>query len=119
MTDMCLRIDGLPQGITLLPLQGVFAAINLPRALPWAMGCCPFGACFQMHVYNDHLEIWNEGKLPVGYTEETLMGKHSSKPRNRNIANAMFKAGFIDIWGRGYMKIREGFTAAGIPMPKV
>ena len=31
----------------------------------------------------------------------------------------MFKAGFIDTWGRGYMKIREGFEAAGIPMPKV
>ena len=73
----------------------------------------------QMHVYDDHLEIWNEGELPLGYTEETLMGRHSSKPRNRNIANAMFKAGFIDTWGRGYMKIREGFEAAGIPMPKV
>ena len=72
-----------------------------------------------MHVYDDHLEIWNEGELPLGYTEETLMGRHSSKPRNRNIANAMFKAGFIDTWGRGYMKIREGFEAAGIPMPKV
>ena len=122
MTDMCLRIDGLPQatkGYTLLPFQGVFAAINLPRVLPWAMGCCPFGACFQMHVYDNHLEIWNEGELPLGYTEETLMGRHSSKPRNRNIANTMFKAGFIDTWGRGYMKIRDGFEAAGIPMPKV
>lgn len=77
------------------------------------------GPDIQMHVYDDHIEVWNEGELPVGYTEETLMGKHSSKPRNRNIANAMFKAGFIDTWGRGYMKIREGFTAAGIPMPKV
>ena len=72
-----------------------------------------------MHVYDDHLEIWNEGELPMGYTEETLMGRHSSKPRNRNIANTMFKAGFIDTWGRGYMKIREGFEAAGIPMPRV
>lgn len=77
------------------------------------------GPDIQMHVYNDHLEIWNEGELPIGYTEETLMGRHSSKPRNRNIANAMFKAGFIDTWGRGYMKIREGFEAAGIPMPRV
>ena len=77
------------------------------------------GPDIQMHVYDDHLEIWNEGELPLGYTEETLMGRHSSKPRNRNIANAMFKAGFIDTWGRGYMKIREGFEAAGIPMPKV
>lgn len=77
------------------------------------------GPDIQMHVYDDHVEIWNEGELPMGYTEETLMGRHSSKPRNRNIANTMFKAGFIDTWGRGYMKIREGFEAAGIPMPKV
>ena len=77
------------------------------------------GPHIQMHVYADHLEVWNEGELPAGYTEETLMGNHSSKPRNRNIANAMFMAGFIDKWGRGYKKIRDGFTAAGMPMPKV
>ena len=77
------------------------------------------GPDIQMHVYDDHLELWNEGELPVGYTEETLLGIHSSKPRNRNIANTMFKAGFIDTWGRGYKKIRDGFEAAGIPMPKV
>ena len=72
-----------------------------------------------MHVYDNHIEVWNEGELPEGYTEETLMGRHSSKPRNRNIANTMFKAGFIDTWGRGYKKIRDGFEAAGIPMPRV
>ena len=77
------------------------------------------GPDIQMHVYDDHIEVWNEGELPEGYTEETLMERHSSKPRNRNIANAMFKAGFIDTWGRGYMKIREGFEAAELPMPKV
>ena len=77
------------------------------------------GPDIQMHVYDDHIEVWNEGELPMGYTEETLMSRHSSKPRNRNIANTMFKAGFIDTWGRGYMKIREGFEAAGIPMPRV
>ena len=77
------------------------------------------GPDIQMHVYDDHIEIWNEGELPMGYTEKTLMSRHSSKPRNRNIANTMFKAGFIDTWGRGYMKIREGYEAAGIPMPRV
>ena len=77
------------------------------------------GPDIQMHVYDDHIEVWNEGELPEGYTEDTLMGRHSSKPRNRNIANAMFKAGFIDTWGRGYMKIREGFEAAELPMPRV
>ena len=77
------------------------------------------GPDIQMHVYDDHLEIWNEGELPMGYSQETLYGNHSSKPRNLNIANAFFKAGFIDTWGRGYKKIREGFEPAGIPMPKV
>ena len=77
------------------------------------------GPDIQMHVYNDHVEIWNEGELPEGYDETVLYGKHSSKPRNRNIADTMFKAGFIDTWGRGYKKIREGFEKAGLPMPKV
>lgn len=72
-----------------------------------------------MHVYDDHVEIWNEGELPEGYNENVLYGKHSSKPRNRNIADTMFKAGFIDTWGRGYKKIQDGFKAAGLPMPTV
>ncbi len=77
------------------------------------------GPDIQMHVYNDHIEVWNEGELPDGYDETVLYGKHSSKPRNRNIAGTMFKAGFIDTWGRGFIKIREGFEGAGMPMPKV
>ena len=77
------------------------------------------GSDIQMHVYNDHVEIWNEGELPIGYDEEVLYGKHSSKPRNRNIADTMFKAGFIDTWGRGYTKISDGFKAAGLPVPSV
>ena len=72
-----------------------------------------------MHVWGDHVEVWNEGELPAGYTPETLFKQHSSRPRNKNIANAFFKAGFIDAWGRGYKKIREGFEAVGLPMPVV
>lgn len=77
------------------------------------------GPDIQMHVYNDHVEIWNEGELPEGYDETVLYGKHSSKPRNRNIADTMFKAGFIDTWGRGYKKIHDGFEKVGLPMPTV
>ena len=77
------------------------------------------GPDIQMHVYNDHVEIWNDGELPEGYDEAVLYGKHSSWPRNRNIADTMFKAGFIDTWGRGYKKIRDGFMKAGLPIPTV
>ena len=77
------------------------------------------GVHIQMRVWNDHVDVWNDGELPAGYTLETLLGQHSSRPRNKNIANAFFKAGFIDAWGRGYKKIREGFEGAGLPMPEV
>ena len=77
------------------------------------------GVHIQMRVWDDYCEIWNEGELPVGFTPETLLQQHASRPRNRNIANAFFKAGFIDAWGRGYKKIREGFEGAGLPMPKI
>lgn len=77
------------------------------------------GVMIQMHVYDDRIEIWNDGGLPDGYTPETLMGHHSSKPRNKNIAYAFFKAGFIDRWGLGYKKIREGFDNAQMKMPDI
>ena len=32
---------------------------------------------------------------------------HSSRPRNKNKAYAFFKAGFIESWGRGYLKIQD------------
>ena len=73
MIDMCLRIDGLPQGITLLPLQGVFAAINLPRALPWAMSRLPFQGV-----------LWDERHYPrvslryaLGYDVQIVLSGHA------------------------------------------
>lgn len=77
------------------------------------------GAPIQMRVWDDYVEVWNEGGLPQELTPEALLKHHSSHPRNKNIAYAFFKAGFIESWGRGYKKIREGFEKAGLPMPKI
>lgn len=77
------------------------------------------GAPIQMQVYSDHIEIWNEGGLPEGYTVETLMRKHSSRPRNKTIAAVMFRAGFIETWGRGFTKVRESFEKEDYPMPSI
>lgn len=30
------------------------------------------GPAIQMHVYDDRIEIWNDGSLPEGYTADTL-----------------------------------------------
>ena len=34
-------------------------------------------------------------------------------------ANAFYKAGFIETWGRGINKIRQGLKSAGLPEPKI
>ena len=77
------------------------------------------GPSIQMRVYDECVEIWNYGLLPDGLTPEALMRKHASYPRNKNVAYAFFKAGFIESWGRGYKKIREELDRVGMPMPIV
>lgn len=77
------------------------------------------GTWNQMSIYDDHIRLWNEGTLPEGYTVETLLGKHTSKPRNPKIANVFYKAGFIESWGRGYEKIMQAFDAEGLSRPEL
>ena len=72
------------------------------------------GPHIQMKVWNDRIEIWNKGRLPEDWTVETLLEDHDSEPRNRNIANVFYRAGFIENWGRGIDKIREGLKSAGL-----
>ena len=75
------------------------------------------GAPIQMRVYDEYIELWNEGELPNGYTVDLLWEKHHSRPRNMNIATVFNKAGFIEAWGRGFKKIREGFESEGMERP--
>ena len=75
------------------------------------------GAWTQMSIYDDHIRLWNDGVLPVGYTVDTLLGKHTSKPRNPTIAKIFYMAGFIEAWGRGIEKIVEGFTKENLTPP--
>lgn len=72
-----------------------------------------------LRVYDDRLRIWNPGKLPDHIDIEKLKKEHSSYPRNRNIANVFFKAGFIESWGRGMSKIVDSCIDAGLPEPVI
>ena len=67
------------------------------------------GPAIQMRIYNKSIELWNYGLLPKELTPAKLLQKHSSFPRNHNIANAFYKAGFVESWGRGFKKIAEEF----------
>ena len=76
------------------------------------------GVSIQMKVFKDRIVLWNDGSLPEDFTIETLFEEHESKPRNKNIAAAFYRAGFIESWGRGISKIQNGFKKAGLPPPK-
>ena len=45
--------------------------------------------------------------------------EYKEYPRNKNLAFAFYKAGFIESWGRGWKKICDGFVAAGLPKPTI
>lgn len=75
------------------------------------------GTFTQMRIWTDHIELWNQGTLPPYYTVDTLMHDHESHPRNTLIADAFFRAGFIEAWGRGYEKIREAFEREKLQLP--
>ncbi len=72
----------------------------------------------QISIYKDKLYISNDCILPSGWTVETLMGKHRSKPFNPNIANGFFRAGFIETWGRSIKKICEACKNYGTVLPE-
>lgn len=75
------------------------------------------GVPIQISVYNDKLLIWNEGQLPENWTVKNLLEKHASRPYNPDIANALFRSGYIESWGRGTIKIINECKKAGIPEP--
>ncbi len=76
------------------------------------------GVPIQISVYNDKLMIWNGGQLPTDWTIENLMQKHSSIPYNPDISNTFFRAGYIEAWGRGTIKIIEQCKEHGLPNPE-
>lgn len=77
------------------------------------------GAPIQIRVYDDKINIWNEGRLPEGLSIDSLKKTHSSKPRNPIIADVCFKGGLIDAWGRGTLKIIDSCSQANLPEPEM
>jgi ATP-dependent DNA helicase RecG len=78
-------------------------------------GCTPI----QISVYNDKVMFWNMGQLPENWTIDMLQKKHSSIPYNPDIANAFFRSGYVEAWGRGIEKINDKCTEAGLPLPLI
>jgi ATP-dependent DNA helicase RecG len=75
------------------------------------------GTPIQISVYADKLLVWNPGQLPDKWTVSNLKAKHPSRPFNPDVANAFFRAGMIEAWGRGIERMFDACRAAKIPEP--
>lgn len=64
----------------------------------------------QISVFPDHITFWNAGILPNDWTPDKLFISHPSLPYNPLIANAFFRSGDIESWGRGYERIIEAVS---------
>lgn len=49
---------------------------------------------------------------------ENLLRKYPSKPFNPDVANTLFRAGYIESWGRGTLKILNECRAVHLPVPR-
>jgi len=76
------------------------------------------GAHTQLKIFPDKLILWNEGGLPKEIKIGDLKKSHPSRPRNELLADVFFKAGLIEAWGRGTIKITDECQKAGLPEPE-
>ena len=74
------------------------------------------GAVF-LAVYNDRLEVWSIGKLPVGITIDELKVDHDSVLRNPTISNVLYKRGLVEQWGTGTKDMVSLCVKNGYPEP--
>jgi hypothetical protein len=76
------------------------------------------GSPIQISVYDDRLLFWNDGQRPEACTVATLTRKHPSRPFNPDLANTLFRAGYIEAWGRGTLKMMTECQQYGLPAPR-
>jgi ATP-dependent DNA helicase RecG len=76
------------------------------------------GAHTQLKIYPDKITLWNVGTLAKEIKIEDLKRSHASYPKNELLADVFFKAGLIEAWGRGTIKITDECKKAGLPEPE-
>lgn len=69
-------------------------------------------------IFDDRMEIWNNGKLPANIKITDLKKRHKSEPRNKIIAKVFYDRKFFDGWGTGINKIFDLCRINDIPEPE-
>ena len=72
----------------------------------------------EIKIFDDSIWFYNPGKLPEGLTIDQLKHSHSSIRRNRLIADVFFRAGYIEQFGSGTLRMMEALKSEGHPEPE-
>ncbi len=72
----------------------------------------------QIRIFYSSLEVWNPGTLPHDVSLDDLYTTHHSHPRNRLIAGAFHRAGLIEHWGTGTLRILQACEERGMKRPE-
>ncbi len=71
----------------------------------------------QVELFDDRVEISSPGNLPSSLTLDSLKEKHTSHPRNAQIADIFYLFGKVEEAGTGIPRMRHFMKEAGLPEP--
>ncbi|MEA3360235.1 MAG: ATP-binding protein [Thermodesulfobacteriota bacterium] len=72
----------------------------------------------QIKIFDDSIHIWNPGGLPFDMTIDDLLDPaHSSKPRNKLIAQVFYDMALIERYGSGIQRMIADCIKVGLPEP--
>jgi len=72
----------------------------------------------QVRIFEDRIEIWNPGKLPLGWTVKKLKQKHESVPKNPLLFKQLFWVKYVEDVGGGTLDMINECKKWGIPEPE-
>jgi ATP-dependent DNA helicase RecG len=75
-------------------------------------------ASISFAIFDDRLEIWNNGTLPPELKLKDLRKNHESYPRNKRISKIFYSRGWVEKAGIGTLRMIEDCKKLGIPEPK-
>jgi len=75
-------------------------------------------ASMSLAIFDDRLEIWNNGILPPQLKLADLKKTHGSFPRNKLIANVLYTRKFFEKWGSGTNKMIADCQENNLPEPQ-
>lgn len=73
----------------------------------------------QIRVYEDRMELWNPGPLLNDLNPALLrIDPHPSRRRNELVGEVFYKAGLIERWGTGTLRMIKACRQQGLPEPE-